>query len=274
MGGSGAIVGPGGAPWTNQPFLKCKLCSVRTGTAPSFCYTCLTSQAEVSSPAQYVCPTCSHPLASDWDDCENPLCSGLAGDRRFGRVIAATTLTGDIGKMVYMIKPVDGRAPKPHYARVLDGFLAGWAERNRDELGTYDVVMPMPALSERVQEIGVNIPATLVRALALTLPELAGQFYLDAAPIVTKMHRVEARTHGNKWQERREAVKDAYQLTDGCEALVSGASVLIVDDVFVTGWNLNELAGQLVEAGASQVDALVVARSLYDHARSGEASVG
>lgn len=135
-------------------------------------------------------------------------------------------------------------------------------------------MMAMPALPERVEEIGVNIPAVLVRALALTTPNLAGTFYVDAGPIATKLRRVEARTHGNKWQERREAVKDAYQLTDGCEAIVSGASVLIVDDVFVTGWNLNELASQLVEAGASQVDALVVGRSLYDHAKSGEASVG
>lgn len=125
MGGNGAIVGPGGAPWTNQPFLKCKMCSVRAGSAPSFCYACLTSLAEVSSPDPYVCATCHHPLASEWDECENPLCSSRADERRFGRAIAATTLTGDIGKMVYMIKPRDGRAPKPHYARVLGGFLAG-----------------------------------------------------------------------------------------------------------------------------------------------------
>jgi predicted amidophosphoribosyltransferase len=209
------------------------------------------------------CPVCCHPESVAGDPCSNPLCSGYADERRFGRALAATTLSGDIGMMVHLLKPRDpDKAPKRHYASVLGGFLAGWAMTHPDDLAGYDLVMPMPAHPDRVTEIGVDIPAVLVRCLQRTLGQM--EYVLKADEIATKSHRVEARSHGNSWQERREAVKDAYQVSPGSEARLAGASVLVVDDVFTTGLNLDALAGELLAAGASDVDGLVVARAIHD----------
>lgn len=222
------------------------------------------------------CPVCCHPLDSPWDKCENPLCSTHEDDRVFGKVMAAATRTGAIGKMISYLKPKDRQTPpKTHYAPVLGGFLGGWALCHEDQLvGQYDLVVAMPAIPERVEEIGVNITETLVAYLRRSLGSGKLNFATSADQIATKQHRVEARTTGNSWQRRRTGVKGVYQVTPGSEDRLANASVLIVDDVFVSGWNLNEMAEQLLAAGASQVDGLVVARQVFDPTRSAEGWVG
>jgi predicted amidophosphoribosyltransferase len=46
------------------------------------------------------------------------------------------------------------------------------------------------------------------------------------------------------------------------EGGAAGQRLLLIDDVLTTGATLNELAGTLKRAGASRVEALVVARTL------------
>jgi predicted amidophosphoribosyltransferase len=263
---------PGGRRWTNKPFSSCKFCPIPRGTTPGFCYRCLLANEEVDDMSGEHCPVCCRPLDSASDTCENPLCSTNEAERVFGKVMAATTRTGAIGKMISYLKPKDGQTPpKSHYAPVLGGFLSGWAVSNQEQLvGQYDLVMPMPAVPERVEEIGVNITETLVAYLRLSLGPDTLDYATSADEIATKQHRVEARTTGNSWQRRRAGVQGVYQVTPGGEDRLANAAVLIVDDVFVTGWNLNELAEQLLAAGASQVDGLVVARQIFDPTRSAE----
>ena len=256
------LLGPRGEAWKLKPFQNCKLCYARTQFA-GFCYGCLRANGEIDDMSGDRCEICCHPLPAG-ADCSNPLCGAHATDRVFGRVIAATSLTGIAAMVVHTLKPKadSGRTPKQHYASVLGSFLAGYATANRDNLLGYDLAMPMPAHPDRVREIGVDIPATLVtylhRALGGSIAAYAG-----TDEIATKSRRVEARATGNSYRERREAVKDAYRLVPGCEPQLTGARVLVVDDVFTTGSNLNALAALLLAAGAGQVDGLVVARAQY-----------
>lgn len=256
------MTGPFGASWNKQPFLNCMYCSTRLSARRTVCYQCLVAGGKVDLITDPRCSVCSYPEESPGVPCTNKLCYEYADERRFDRVLAAATLTGDISMMIHILKPKDpAKQPKVHYASVLGGFLSGWLVERPDEVAEYGLIMPMPAHPDRIKELGVDISATLVNSLQRAIPNL--EYVVDAGLVATKTHRVEARSHGNSWAERREAVKDAYQLTAGAEKLLSGKSMLVVDDVLTTGLNLDALAGQLLAAGASSVDGLVVARALF-----------
>ena len=60
--------------------------------------------------------------------------------------------------------------------------------------------------------------------------------------------------------ERRANVRGAYDVSAGY--VITGAKVLLVDDVMTTGATANEIAKILRRAGASGVDVAVVARGI------------
>ena len=59
---------------------------------------------------------------------------------------------------------------------------------------------------------------------------------------------------------RRRNVAGAFEVRAGKAALISGAHVILVDDVLTTGATLSACARALKKAGARRVDALVLAR--------------
>jgi len=240
-------------------------CPIRSGRQATFCFECVTSHGEASVAREFKCPVCCSPLPDAGAKCANPLCRRPVSERQFGRVFAAATMSGAVAAMIHMLKPRNAAAPpKTHYATVLGGYLAGWAEHQRSEIGTHDLVLPVPAHPDRVTDLGIDITGTLVGVIERSLGDMLGKCLIDAGPVISKTHRVEARSRGNSWQERQDAVRDAYQLEPLARETVSGASVLVVDDVLTTGTNLGAVAGQLLRAGAKCVDGLVVARVIYE----------
>ena len=57
---------------------------------------------------------------------------------------------------------------------------------------------------------------------------------------------------------RRETVAGAFRVTQ--PALIAGERVLLVDDVFTTGATVSSCASVLLEAGATEVYVLTIAR--------------
>jgi predicted amidophosphoribosyltransferase len=78
----------------------------------------------------------------------------------------------------------------------------------------------------------------------LRLPELAGQ------------HQAL-----RKRQERLRAMRGAFVLAPEHLAAVQGQRLLLLDDVMTTGATLHSAAQTLLQAGAAQVSALVLART-------------
>ncbi len=115
----------------------------------------------------------------------------------------------------------------------------------------YDWITPVPLTLERLRWRGFN--------QALALAHSLGDRKQVAANLLE-------RTAGNTPQaglgrrERLTNVRGAFRVRESCRAQVSGAKILLVDDVMTTGATVNECSVALKRGGAQTVDVLVLAR--------------
>ncbi len=116
-----------------------------------------------------------------------------------------------------------------------------------------DLVVPVPLDERRQKKRGYNQAALLARCLAAR----AGLTFNGKALMRTKDTRSQV---GLTRGERRENVRDAFL---GIAKIVDQLTVLLVDDVITTGATLNACSKALIEAGASEVYALTLARSVH-----------
>lgn len=118
-----------------------------------------------------------------------------------------------------------------------------------------DMLVPVPLGKKRLKERGYNQVALVARPLAYELG-------LKYAPRGLKKTR-ETRTQvGLNISQRRKNVSKAYQ-AEG--KVVSGRSVLLMDDVATTGFTIQSSSEALLSAGAREVYAITVARALSHH---------
>ena len=116
------------------------------------------------------------------------------------------------------------------------------------------LVVPIPTTRHRARTRGYNQARLLAEAVA----ERVGMPLVDALE----------RSHGGPTQvglhpaERRANVKRAFAVRADARATLTGARVLLVDDVLTTGSTAMEAARPLVQAGATQVFLSTFARAL------------
>jgi ComF family protein len=141
-------------------------------------------------------------------------------------------------------------------ARVLGTLLAGHVARHGLHHGM-DVIVPVPLHPERHAERGFNQSAEMARHLGRCLR-------LPVDESLVKRQRVTPPQVGLQLLQRRRNLRDAF-----AAGSASGRRVALVDDVTTTGTTLQELAGVLVQAGATVVDGWCVARADRHGIRSG-----
>ena len=114
-----------------------------------------------------------------------------------------------------------------------------------------DCIIAMPLHPSRLRERGFNQSTELARRVAniLNIPLLphACQRVRDTPP-----------QSALKWKERGKNMRKAFICTQD----LSGKHVAVVDDVMTSGASLNEVAVALRSAGAHEVSAWVIARTL------------
>jgi ComF family protein len=114
-----------------------------------------------------------------------------------------------------------------------------------------DAIVAMPLHPLRLRERGFNQSALLAQHIAkqLNIPLLknACTRTRNTSPQSTL-----------PWQERGKNMRKAFT----CTADLGGKHIAIVDDVMTTGASIEELARTLRQAGAKEVSAWVVARTL------------
>jgi ComF family protein len=141
------------------------------------------------------------------------------------------------------------RALKYHEQLLLAPQLAG---RLAQRIETRpDCIVAMPLHPARLRERGFNQSLELARRvshkLEIPLLEHACQRMRDTAP-----------QSALPWKERGKNMRKAF----ACTVDLKGKHVAVVDDVMTSGASINELARALRQAGAREVSAWVVARTL------------
>lgn len=114
-----------------------------------------------------------------------------------------------------------------------------------------DILIPMPLHPTRLRQRGFNHATEIARTLAARL---------DMPLSLTTCERVRDTPPqvALAYDQRQRNVRDAFACTDN----VAGKRVALIDDVMTTGTSLDELAKTLIQAGAREVEAWVVARTL------------
>jgi ComF family protein len=110
-------------------------------------------------------------------------------------------------------------------------------------------LIPVPMFCGRLEARGFNQSEFIANALGK-------RFRLQVDRASLARIRDTDTQHQRNWAERRANVRGAFAATRS----LTGQHVLLIDDVLTTGATMGELSRIALEAGASSVDALVIAR--------------
>lgn len=194
-------------------------------------------------------PLCEHCGRVDWHFCE--ACQALVAAEPiqvfatelapFAGVLATAKHEGILQEAVQALKYHQGLELAPLFAQRMSTALqkTSW---------TFDIVIPVPISSHRLQERGYNQAKAISQYLAaqLNIPH--------QAEALQKIRHTQSQVGLNK-AERQENVKEAFSADS---SLLKGKTLLLVDDVRTTGATLAECAQTAIEAGASAVYAITV----------------
>ena len=119
---------------------------------------------------------------------------------------------------------------------------------------SFDRIVPVPLHPRRLRERGFNQCVLLSRPLsrALGIP-------VDLGSVARVRHTPSQ--SASQFTERKRNLVGAFAVH--FPSAVRGQSILVVDDVYTTGATLDDLAANLIRAGAKRVGALTLARSPF-----------
>jgi ComF family protein len=208
---------------------------------PLFCADCAAHLAFIRSP---LCYCCGNPFVTGADH----LCGDcLAGHQAF-----------DLARSLFHYQP-----PIAHLIRALKfrGNLAGLvsfrALINQENFSATftepDLVLPVPLHNSRLRERSFNQALLIAKNC---LPQWQGKI---AASLLLR-HRPTSPQTSLTGKERRLNLRQAFTLSNPTK--ITGAKVLLVDDVYTTGSTVNECSRILRKAGAMRIEVFTLARSV------------
>ena len=231
-------------------FGTCGGCPYRDVGSVAICYPCA-RQTMRAVPASR-CRICDQELTNPDGPCSNPVCRWA--NRQFGWNAAVAMRDGALEQAINRYKYDGRRGWALIFGRVLTGFL----HDHRDRFAEFDLVIPNPTFvgpGGRDFDHTAEVLAVAARLDATELP-----FVLDR-PVIRKTGPTTPLV-GRRWYERREICEvelpRVLDLPD--PAGVQDQKVLLYDDVFTDGLNLNAMAKKLREAGAVKVCQVTLAR--------------
>lgn len=211
---------------------QCVLCAANSGQN-SFCSGCY---ADLPWLPDLRCPVCALPTP-DGRTCGLCLSQPPAFDATFCSLAYGFPLDALIHRYKYQ------------HRLALVGALSGLLRNSSQRQQQVDLVIPAPLHPQRLQERGFNQVVELLRPL-LAKNKL----------VLTAVSNIRANQHQADlpWKQRAANVKGAYR----CDIDLTGKRVALVDDVMTSGATLRELAKVVRQAGASDVECWVLARTL------------
>lgn len=116
---------------------------------------------------------------------------------------------------------------------------------------TFDIIVPIPLSSQKLEERGYNQASRLAKPLAALLEK---PYRPDA---LTRIKEISSQV-GLDRRSRLENVSNAFRANP---KIAKEKSILLVDDVFTTGATLESAASELKMAGAQKIYALTLAKT-------------
>jgi predicted amidophosphoribosyltransferase len=198
------------------------------------------------------CPVCEQERTAPRARCSNRVCHWA--DRQFDWNTAVAMRDGALEQAInrYKYDEVTG------WALIFGRVLAGFLHDQQHRFAGFDLVVPSPTY---VGPGGRNFDHTaLVLGVAAELDETGLPFTVDP-PVLVKSGPT-PKLVGLSWSARRDVCRDEVPkvLHVPDPARVDGKRVLVYDDVFTDGLNLNAVATKLRRAGAAQVCGVTLAR--------------
>lgn len=212
---------------------RCVGCERRASDV--LCRGCFDALPTIGRP---VCARCGMPTAFETFACEE--CKNV--DFGFEGARAALRYEG-VGKEIVHSLKYGG------YTTLVERLAAPLMAAAVDKERRFDLVVPVPLHRSRLARRGFNQAELLARGVARRL----------GAPVSAKLEAVR-RTRDQvelSAGERRANVEGAYS----ARARVRG-TILLIDDVFTTGATMSSCASTLVRAGADEVHALSLCRTV------------
>lgn len=223
---------------------RCPLCGEGLAAQTGLCVACW---SELAIPGQPSCVSCQRPLGSV--HAEGTICAPCLADPPRHHGIAAGTLYNEASrKLVLAFKHGHRIALAPMLARLIAAQLP-------PEVGEGWLVVPVPLHRWRLWSRGFNQSALLGRELAgSTRAELLvdGLVRTKRTPTLGGLGR----------KARSRALSGAIAVNPGRANRLSGARVLLVDDVLTSGATSDTCVRVLKRAGAERVVVACFARVL------------
>jgi len=210
-----------------------------------------------------LCPPCRDKLATrQWIGCRrcgSKTAAGFLSDgcprcqqmpRFLDAVVPLGQYQGDLRRAILLMK-----RPAGDFLSAAMGQLLVSARAEDLAALEPDLVAPVPMHWLRLLWRGTNSPEILARAVAARLDSPLEQGLLTRCRNTLPQSRL-------KPAERYRNLRGAFRVQKGCA--LSGARVLLVDDILTTGATCGEAARVLKQAGASYVAAAILGRAEGD----------
>lgn len=204
-----------------------------------------------------LCEQCERSLPRSIESCPRCALPSLAGVTCGRCLVSPPPWSAALAAYVYAF-PVDRLLQHLKYGGALA--LADWAGdaivrtvRGAGEPLPCDRVVALPLARSRQRQRGFNQAQEIARCVAAALH----------LPLAHPLRRVKDAPPqaALPWAGRSANVRDAF----ACDASVRGQRIVLIDDVMTTGATMREATHAALDAGAAEVRAWVVARTLPPH---------
>lgn len=139
---------------------------------------------------------------------------------------------------------------KPYLYRMFLAFINKY-EKNYLHFDFYDIIIPVPISKKRWKNRGYNQSLLYAKNIAKE-----NNIQLENKAII-KIKNNYAQSLLNK-EKREENVQGVYKVINNEK--VKNKKIILVDDIYTTGFTLNECSKALMQAGASYVDVFTIAK--------------
>lgn len=225
---------------------RCFACNALTAEQGSLCGDCWHDVDFIAAP---LCRRCGVPFAHDVGEMGECM-PCLQAPPPYATARAVFRYEGGSRRLVTGYKYYDRTHATPMFARWM-------ARAGAEQLAQADVIVPVPLHRWRLLQRRYNQSALLASAVAK-----AAQ--LPCLPDALRRTRHTAQQAGLTREQRQDNVRAAFAVAPAKKTLLSGKSVLLIDDVLTTGATLNACTDALMDAGAKQVFILTLARTTLD----------